>query len=44
MCLDDAVHDRDGRARDLVDGDVAVLERGVPGHGEEEEVAALSGR
>ena len=41
--LDDAVHDRDGRARDLVDGDVAVLERGVPGHVEEQEVASLWG-
>lgn len=44
MRLDDAVHDGDGRAGDLVDRDVAVLERGVSRHGEEEEIAALLGR
>lgn len=39
--LDYTVHDRNGRAGDFVDCDVAVNERGVAGHGEEEEVAAL---
>lgn len=41
--FDDAVDDGDRGSRDLVDGDVAVSEWGGPGHGQEEEVSALSG-
>lgn len=42
--FDHAMHDRDGRAGDLVDGDVAVLERRVARHSKEEEVATLDCR
>lgn len=41
--FDDAVNDGDGSSRYLVDGDVAVGERGRAGHGQEQEVASLQG-
>lgn len=41
MSLNDTMHDRDIRSRNLVDGDVSDDEGGVGRVGEEEEVASV---